>query len=85
MWKLANITPIPKETPFETGNQLRPISLTNVIMKLFERVVVKQELSSVLKSAISPDQIAYKEGWLKLLGVIFQENPGESIGLGPSC
>ena len=49
LWKLANITPIPKETPFETGNQLRPISLTNVIMKLFERVVVKQELSSVLK------------------------------------
>ena len=46
-------------------------------MKLFERVVVKQELSSVLKSAISPDQIAYKEGWLKLLGVIFQENPSD--------
>ena len=67
LWKLANITPIPKETPFETGNQLRPISLTNVIMKLFERVVVKKELSSVLKSAISPDQIAYKEGWLKCL------------------
>ena len=27
VWKLANITPIPKETPFETCNQLRPISL----------------------------------------------------------
>ena len=37
LWKLANITPIPKETPFETCNQLRPISLTNVIMRLFER------------------------------------------------
>ena len=35
LWKLANITPIPKETPFETRNQLRPISLTNVIMTLF--------------------------------------------------
>ena len=62
LWKLANITPIPKETPFETCNQLRPISLTNVIMRLFERVVVKQELSPVLKSAIGPDQFAYKEG-----------------------
>ena len=57
LWKLANITPIPKETPFETCNQLRPTSLTNVIMRLFERVV-----ATVLKSAIGPDQFAYKEG-----------------------
>ena len=56
LWKLANITSIPKETSFETCNQLRPISLTNVIMRLFERVVVKQELSPVLRSAI---------GWLR--------------------
>ena len=62
LWKLANITPIPKETPFETCNQLRPISLTNVIMRVFEKVVVKQELSPVLKSAIGPDQFAYKDG-----------------------
>ena len=62
MWKLANVTPIPKDTSFETCNQLRAISLTNVIMRLFERVVVKQELSPVLKSAIGPDQFAYKEG-----------------------
>ena len=62
LWKLANITPIPKDTPFETYNQLRAISLTNVIMRLFERVVVKQELSPVLKSVIGPDQFAYKEG-----------------------
>ena len=63
LWKLANITPIPKETTFETCNQLRPISLTNVIMRLFERVVVKQELSPALgSSAIGPDQFAYKEG-----------------------
>ena len=59
---VANITPIPKETPFETCNQLRPISSTNVIIRLFERVVVKQELSPVLKSAFGPDQFAYKEG-----------------------
>ena len=62
LWKLANVTPITKETRFETCKQLRPISLTNVIMRLFERVVVKQELSPVLKSAIGPDQFAYKEG-----------------------
>ena len=62
LWKLANITPIPNETPFETWNQLRPISLSNVIMKLFERLVVKQELSPVLRSAIGSDQFACKKG-----------------------
>ena len=31
-------------------------------MRLFERVVVKQELSPILGSAIGPDQFAYKEG-----------------------
>ena len=62
LWKLVNIIPpIPKETPFITCNQLRPISLTNVIMRLFERVVVKQELSPVLRSAIGTDQFAYKK------------------------
>ena len=30
-------------------------------MRLFERVVVKQELSPVLRSAIGPDQFAYKK------------------------
>ena len=62
LWKLANVIPIPKETPFGTCNQWSQISLTNVIVRLFERVVVKQEPSPVLGSAIGPDQFAYKEG-----------------------
>ena len=74
LWKLANITPIPKETPFETCNQLRPISLTNVIMRLFERVVVKQELSPVLKSAIDQTSLPTKkeatQPWRSLLVII---------------
>ena len=70
LWKLANITPIPKETPFETCNQLRPISVTNVIMRLFESVVVKQELSPVLKSAIGPVQFTYKEGCNTILALL---------------
>ena len=36
LWKMADIMPLPKETPFRTCNQLRPISLTNIIMRLFE-------------------------------------------------
>ena len=61
LWKLANVSPIPKESPLTECNQLRPISLTN-IMRIFERLVCKQELSPILKSAIGPDQFAYKKG-----------------------
>ncbi len=43
-WKLANVSPIPKEAPLKTMNQLRPISITNVIMRIFERLVYENEL-----------------------------------------
>ena len=61
MWKLANVNPIPKESPLTECNQSRPISLTN-IMRLFERAVYKQEIASVFKSVVGRDQFAYKEG-----------------------
>ena len=57
MWKLANISPLPKESPFTECNQLRPI-----FVRIFERLVCKQELSYSLKSAIRPGQFAYEEG-----------------------
>ena len=62
LWKLANVVPIPKESPLEEVNQLRPISLTNIIMRVFERVVFKQELSVPLSLEIGADQFAYKQG-----------------------
>jgi hypothetical protein len=34
LWKLANLAPIPKELPLSNCDQLRPISLTNIIMRL---------------------------------------------------
>ena len=61
LWKLANVSPIPKESPLMECNQLRPISLTNIIMRIFERLVCKQELSHMLKDEICPDQFAYME------------------------
>ena len=60
-WKLANVTPIPKESPFTNCNQLRPISLTNIIIRLFEKLILKFELFHILKSLVRPDQFAYKE------------------------
>ena len=62
LWKLANINPIPKETPITECTQLRPISLTNIIMRLFEKIVLKKEISPELQSLINCDQFAYKEG-----------------------
>ena len=38
-WKLANLLPIPKESPCTELNQLRPISLTNIIVRLLERAI----------------------------------------------
>ena len=59
-WKIADVVPIPKATLLESCDRLRPISLTNIIMRIFERLVYKKELSSLLKTSISPDQFAYK-------------------------
>ena len=58
LWKLANVSPIPKESPLTECNQLRTISLTtgNIIIRIFEWLVCKQELSPVLKDEIGPDQ-----------------------------
>ena len=39
-------------------------------MRLFESVVVKQELPPVLRSAIGPDQFAYKEGCNTILALL---------------
>ncbi len=43
-WKLANLLPVPKESPLTESNQLRPISLTNIIVRLSERAIYITEL-----------------------------------------
>ena len=40
---------------------LRPISLTNNIMRVFERLVLQKEMSSIFKPIINDDQFAYKD------------------------
>lgn len=46
LWNTTNVRPIPKESPITECTQLRPISLTNTITRLFERLVFKQEIST---------------------------------------
>ena len=62
LWKEANIRPVPKELPFTSCNQLRPISLRNIIMRLFERLVYRNELSTVCANHIGLDHFAYRKG-----------------------
>ena len=69
MWKKANILPVPKESPLETCNQLRPISLTAIIMRLFERSVYQSELLHASES-IDQDQFAYKKGLNSTMALI---------------
>ena len=61
-WKLANIAPIPKESPVTECSQLRPISLTDIIMRILEKVLFKQEIYPQAKKVIDDDQFAYLRG-----------------------
>ena len=51
-----------KESTPSDCSQLRPISLTNIIMRLFENIVFQEEIEEHSKSIISNDQFAYKKG-----------------------
>ena len=59
---MADIKPLSKESPLTSCTQLRPISLTAVIMRLFERLFHRFELSSICNDYIYLDQFAYREG-----------------------
>ena len=61
-WKLGNVTLMLKVSPFSECSQLRPMSLTNIIMRTFERLAYKQEISTILQSSIGLNQFAYKKG-----------------------
>ena len=69
-WKMADIRPLPKESPLTCCTQLRPISLTAVIMRLFERLVYRFELSSICNDYINLDQFAYRGGHNSTMALI---------------
>ena len=56
-FKMATIVPVPKATITEL-NDYRPIALTSVIMKCFERLV-KDQITSTLPATLDPLQFAY--------------------------
>ena len=56
-WNLANTSPI-YLSALSSCAQLRPISVRNIIMRLFERLVCNLETFMELRSVIAMDQFA---------------------------
>ena len=55
---MATIVPVPKNAKVNELNDYRPIALTSVIMKCFERLV-KDHITSTLSDTLDPLQFAY--------------------------
>ncbi|KAI2659609.1 putative RNA-directed DNA polymerase from transposon BS [Labeo rohita] len=57
--KSAIIIPVPKKSPITSLNDYRPVALTPVIMKCFERLVLRH-IREYLPSNFDPHQFAYR-------------------------
>ena len=60
-WKQAIITPVPKTQPVSSVSDLRPISVTPVISRIVERLVIRDYLIPCIPSEHLTDQYAYKQ------------------------
>ena len=58
-WKTAEIIPVPKKPMFTDMKNLRPVAFTPIIMKCFERLVLKL-LKREVELQLHPLQFAYK-------------------------
>ena len=58
-FKMATIVPVPKKAKITELNYYRPIALTSVIMKCFERLV-KDHITSTLPATLDPLPYAYR-------------------------
>ena len=62
-WRQANVTPIPKGPPSSSVANYRPISITSVLSKAFERLVSVRLGRFMELSGVLPDsQFAYRKG-----------------------
>jgi len=59
LWKMSTIIPVPKKAKPVTNNDYRPVALTSIIMKCFERLVLVRLLQQT-KEQLDPLQFAYK-------------------------
>lgn len=81
MWKQAEIIPVPKVNKPKTLNDFRPVALTSLLMKAFEKLV-KKELLEKTAHALDPMQFAYRkhrgvdDAILTLLNLLFKHLEG---------
>ena len=68
-WRQANITPIPKGPPSSSVANYRPISITSVLSKVFERLVLVRLGRFMERSGVLPTtQFAYrKKVWVPVM------------------
>ncbi|KAK3550604.1 hypothetical protein QTP70_000686 [Hemibagrus guttatus] len=57
--KTTTIIPVPKKSPVSCLNDYRPIALTPIIMKCFERLIMRQ-IQDLLPPSLDPMQFAYR-------------------------
>ncbi|EYB81592.1 hypothetical protein Y032_0378g284 [Ancylostoma ceylanicum] len=62
-WKHALVTPIPKKPPFDLADNYRPISITSIFSRLFEKIL-KERIVNHLEAhkIISPSQHGFQKG-----------------------
>ena len=62
-WRQANVTPIPKGPPSSSAANYRPISITSVLSKVFQRLVSVRLGRFMERSGVLPTtQFAYTKG-----------------------
>ena len=62
-WRQANVTPFPKGPPSSSVANCRPISISSVLSKVFERLVSVPVGQFMERSGVLPTtQFAYREG-----------------------
>ncbi|KAK3552286.1 hypothetical protein QTP86_008550 [Hemibagrus guttatus] len=57
--KTTTIVPVPKKSTFSCLNDYRPVALTPIVMKCFERLVMRH-IKTQLPSSLDPLQFAYR-------------------------
>ena len=62
-WREANITSIPKGAPSSVVTEYRPISITPVLLKVYEKVISCRMISHLIHESVFPGcQFAYRSG-----------------------
>lgn len=61
IWKTSIIIPVPKSNNPRELNEFRPVALTSLVMKTFEKIL-KDEIVSLIDGKLDPLQFAYQAG-----------------------